>query len=147
MTQLSGEERYPQPRSEIWSRLTDAEFVATCLPRLERVEADDEAFLVCRVRPGLAFLKGAITASFDAHDRQPPESLQMRIHSKGIGSSAVVETSIELDEVDGGTRLSWSADIVELGGLLKPVSRGLIEAAARTVIADGWARFRERLSS
>ena len=145
MTQLSGEERFTQPRTEIWSRLTDAEFIAGCLPQLASAEPDDSVFLVCRVRPGLAFLKGTIRVSFDAYDRQPPASVRIRIHSKGIGSSAVVETTLALTTLDAGTRVAWSADIVELGGLLKPVSRNLIEAAAHKVIAAGWARFKEEL--
>ena len=145
MTQLSGEERFSRPPTEIWSRLNDAEFMAGCMPQLASVERDDSVFLVCRVRPGLAFLKGTIRVSFDAYDRQPPDSLQLRIHSKGIGSSAIVETTVTLTALDTGTRLAWTADIVELGGLLKPISSGLIEAAAHKVIADGWARFKEAL--
>lgn len=145
MTQLSGEEHFGQKQTEIWARLTDAEFLAGCLPGLERVEADESAFLVCRVRPGLSFLKGTIKVTLDAYGRQPPDSLCIRVHSKGIGSSAMVETSVELS-ADGGTRISWSAEIVELGGLLKPVSRSLIQAAAGKIIADGWGGFRDALT-
>ena len=145
MTQLSGEEHFTQAPPVIWSRLIDAEFMARCMPQLESVEADDSAFLVCRVRPGLVFLKGTIRASFDSYDMQPPDSLRMRIHSKGIGSSAIVETAIALSVLDGGTQLAWTADIVELGGLLKPVTRGLLEAAARKIIGEGWTQFKEEL--
>lgn len=145
MTQLSGEEHFGQEQTEIWARLTDAEFLARCLPGLERVESDESAFLVCRVRPGLSFLKGAIKVTLDAYGRQPPDSLRIRVRSQGIGSSATVETSVELS-ADGGTRISWSAEIVELGGLLKPVSRSLIQAAAGKIIADGWGGFRDALT-
>ena len=44
MTQLNGEEHFAQERTEIWSRLTDADFLAKCLPGMERVESDDSAF-------------------------------------------------------------------------------------------------------
>ena len=145
MMQLSGEEHFGQKQTEIWARLTDAEFLARCLPGLERVESDESAFLVCRVRPGLSFLKGTIKVTLDAYGRQPPDSLCVRVRSKGIGSSAMVETSVELS-ADGGTRISWSAEIVELGGLLKPVSRSLIQAAAGKIIADGWGGFRDALA-
>ena len=146
MTQLSGEEHFTLEQTEIWARLTDTEFLAGCLPGLERVESDDSAFLVCRVRPGLSFLKGTIKVTLDAYGRQPPDSLRIRVHSKGIGSSALVETAVELTADDGGTRLAWVAEIVELGGLLKPVSRSLIQASARKVIADGWSGFRDALT-
>ena len=145
MMQLSGEEHFGQKQTEIWARLTDAEFLARCLPGLERVESDESAFLVCRVRPGLSFLKGTIKVTLEAYGRQPPDSLCVRVCSKGIGSSAMVETSVELS-ADGGTRISWRAEIVELGGLLKPVSRSLIQAAAGKIIADGWGGFRDALT-
>ena len=145
MTQFSGEERFTQPRTEIWSRLIDAEFLAQCMPGLESVERDDSALLVCRVRPGLSFLKGAIRVTLEVYDKQPPDSLRIRVHSKGIGSSAIVETAVELAALDTGTQLAWTAAIAELGGLLKPVSRGLIEAAARKVIAEGWTGFKDGL--
>ena len=77
----------------------------------------------------------------DIFESQPPDTVRIRIHSKGIGSLAIVETVATLAEVDSGTQLSWSAEATELGGLLKPVSRGLISAAAQRVIAAGWSRF------
>ena len=36
--------------------------------------------------------------------------------------------------------------VKQLDGLLKPISRGLIAAAARKAIADGWTGFRNRLA-
>lgn len=83
--------------------------------------------------------------SLDVFDQQPPDSLRIRVHSKGIGSSAVVDTAVELSADGAGTRMTWTAEIVELGGLLKPVSRSLIEASARKIIADGWRGFRDAL--
>ena len=32
MMQLSGDEHFGQNQTEIWARLTDAEFLARCLP-------------------------------------------------------------------------------------------------------------------
>ena len=146
MTQLNGEEHFAQERTEIWSRLTDADFLAKCLPGMERVESDDSAFLVCRIRPGFSFLKGTIKVTLDPYDRQPPDLLRIRVLSKGIGSFAIVEPAVELTADGAATRVSWNAESGELGGLLKPVSRSLIQAAARMVITDGWSGFKEALS-
>jgi len=145
MSQLTGEEHFSQAQTEIWARLTDAEFLAECLPGLESVERDESGRLLCHVRPGLSFFKGNFKVTLDIVDEQVPESVRIRVYSKGIGSSADVETKVELSADDKGTLLSWNAEVTQLGGLLKPISRGLIAAAARKVIADGWTRFRNRL--
>ena len=144
--QLTGEEHFSQAQSEIWARLTDAEFLAKCLPKVESVQRDASGLLVCRIRPGLSFLRGTLKVTLDIFDQQMPDSVRIRVHSKGIGSLAIVETVVELSAANGGTQLNWNAEVTELGGLLKPVSQGLIAATARKVITNGWIEFRKGLS-
>ncbi len=145
MLQLSGEEHFSRPPAEVWACLADANFLANCLPALESAEQDESGLLVCRVRPGLSFLKGTLKVTLDIRDQQPPKSMRICVTSKGIGSSAVVETSIELSARDTLTQLNWNAEVTKLGGLLKPIGGSLIAAAANKVIAQGWATFRDRL--
>ena len=145
MLQLSGEEKFSQPLAEVWDCLEDTKFLADCLPGLESAEPDESGVLLCRVRPGLSFFKGTLKVTISVRDQVPPNSMRIWVTSKGIGASAVVETSVELSASDAGTTLSWIAEIVELGGLLKPIGRTLISAAANKVITDGWAIFRDRL--
>jgi carbon monoxide dehydrogenase subunit G len=47
-----------------------------------------------------------------------------------------VEGSLTLKPHGDGTRIHWTADVKELGGLLKAIPRGLIQAAAQKVIGD-----------
>ena len=145
MLQLTGEEQFSHPQDTIWDRLIDPEFLARTIPDLHSVEEIQPDRLVCKVRPGFSFIKGTLKITINIFAEQPPESARMRIESKGIGSSAVVETVVELSTLDAGTRLAWSAEVKELGGLLKPVGRTLIGAAAKKVITDGWAGFRNEL--
>jgi carbon monoxide dehydrogenase subunit G len=84
--------------------------------------------------------------TLDIFDQQMPNSTRIRVHSKGIGSLAVVEAKVEFSATDDGTRLDWSAEIQQLGGLLRPVSRDLIAVTAQKVIQDGWVEFRKALA-
>jgi carbon monoxide dehydrogenase subunit G len=147
MLQLSGEEHFSQPLVEVWACLADCEFLTKCLPGLESVEQDESGRLVCRVRPGLSFVKGTLKVTLDIRDQKSPHSMRICVSSKGIGASAVVETSVELSARDTGTQLRWNAEVTELGGLLKPIGRTLIAAAAQKVISQGWTTFRDRLPS
>ncbi len=145
MIQLSGEEHFSQELGEIRPRLTDLEFLAKSIPGLLDIERTEPRLLVCRVQPELLFLKGTLKITIEIVDEQSPDFVRTRIHSKGIGSSAVVETEVKLSAAETGTRLNWSAEVTELGGLLRPVSRGLILAAARKVITEAWVGFRNAL--
>ena len=145
MVNLSGEERFSEEPEEIWRRLTDTRFLARILPGMVDVERAEPGMLTCRVQPKLAFLKGTLKISLEMSELAAPTSARMRIHSKAVGSTSVLEAMVELSPTDPGTRVVWSAEITELGGLLKMVSRDLIVAAAGRVISDAWTGFRSKL--
>ncbi|MCP4853516.1 MAG: hypothetical protein GY903_03375 [Fuerstiella sp.] len=145
MLQLSGEEQFSQAPEEIWDRVVDPEFLVKIIPGVDHVEQVESDRLVCRVRPGLSFMTGTLKITIDISAEQPQEMVRMHVASKGIGSSAMVETAFHLAADDTGTKLDWTADVTEVGGLLKPVGRTLIGAAARKVISDAWLGFRNEL--
>ena len=96
MIQLAGEEQFSQELPVVWERLTDVGFIAQATPGLDRIESAEEDLLVCRVRPGLSFVKGTLKVTVEIFDKRPPSAVQIRIHSKGIGSTATVVTSVGL---------------------------------------------------
>ena len=78
-------------------------------------------------------------------DAVAPNSARVLVHSKGIGSSSLVEASLAFSPTPEGTRVHWSADIKELGGLLKMIPAGLIRGAAQKVIGDAWTRIEAKV--
>ena len=140
MLRFEGDRDFRQTPSEVWARLGDARFLASCVPDAESVSrADaDEAALV--VRPGLAFVRGTLEVTLRLADRQPPTAARIDLLSKGIGSSSRVEVALTLTPLETGTRVHWVAELKELGGLLKMVPSGLIRGAAEKVINDAWSR-------
>ncbi len=146
--QLSGTEHFNHAPQVLWDRLTDLTRFAKVLPKLEKVDRAERRLLECRVKPGLSFLSGTLKLHMEILEENPITSARMKIIGKGIGASVTVETSIHLTpNNNGGTQLDWASEVQEIGGLLKPVSRGLIEAAAQKVIADGWEAFRRDLEN
>ncbi len=142
---FTGEENFAVDRDKLWDRLTDMEFVSQAIPDLDRVERMEPDLLVCRVKPSLSFLSGSLKLTFESIEKKPPDMARIRVSGKGIGAKLVVETEIRLTAKEEGTSLAWSADIVERGGLLRPVSPTLIQASAEKVIGAVWSRFREAL--
>jgi uncharacterized protein len=139
MLQFSGERDLPRPPAEVWDKLRDLHFVVGCVPDVEpgaRVEKDSARFTI---RPGFAFVRGKLEAIMRLVEAVEGESLRYAVTTKGVGNSSEVQTELKLAPEGQGTQVRWSAEITQLGGLLKAVPRGLIQAAAQKVIADVWA--------
>jgi carbon monoxide dehydrogenase subunit G len=143
---FSGIEHFDAPVETVFDQLTNLEFTAKTLPGLERVDKLAPKHLECRVKPGFSFLTGSMQMVFDVLEANRPSSARMRVKGKGIGASVVIETSIQLSQEGLGTKLEWSSEVTELGGLIKAVSRALIEGAAKKIVGDSWITFRKHLS-
>lgn len=146
MIELSGVERFMQSATTVWRRLSDLSFLAGAIPGLSSLSRTSEDHVTCKVKPGLSFLTGSLSTTIDVRERAEPR-LVLGIRSKGIGSMAAVTTTFEVGEAASGTAVAWTATVDELGGLLKPVGAGLIEASAGKVIASAWEGFRAQLAA
>ena len=142
---FSGEERFSLSTDALWERLANLDFLASILPGLERIESIEPEKMVCRVKPGFSFLTGTLKLTLEIVEQEQPNFVRVRVLGKGIGTSMLVETLCELSHTEGETSLSWKSEVQEMGGMLKSVSRGLIEAAARKVIDQAWVNFRREL--
>jgi carbon monoxide dehydrogenase subunit G len=141
---FKGDREYPRPAAELWAKLSDARFLVQCIPDVESSQAEPDS-ASWTVRPGLAFVRGKLDVTMKLMAKVPDELVRWRVHGKGIGSSNTVDVTMTFIPTDGGTRIHWTAEVTELGGLLKAVPQGLIKGAAQKVINDVWAEAETRL--
>jgi carbon monoxide dehydrogenase subunit G len=146
MLNLSGDEKFEQPPEILWQSLARPDFLCRCFPDVDRVVKSDERTAAVVVRPGFSFVRGTLDVSFDFAELDPPRLARVRIHVKGVGSSAELAMQLDIAAVDGGSVVRWRLDAVQFGGLLKAVSMGLVLAAAQKVAADTWGNIRKQLS-
>jgi carbon monoxide dehydrogenase subunit G len=146
MIRFEGVESFPVPPAAVFAKLSDAGWLARALPEAEVTEtAPDRA--AWKVRPKFAFMAGNLDTTAEVVNRTADERVRYKIVSRGVGSSSTVDAKLEFGPADGGgTAVKWVGDVTELGGLLKLVPRGLVQAAAQKVIADVWAAVRQRLA-
>lgn len=147
MIHFEGVQSFPLPVAQVAAKLSDAGFLAHCVPDAQVSEATAD-HSVGKVRPKLSFLSGSITLTADVTARDPGKSVAYRIVSKVIAASSTVETKLEFKEVEGGgTAVHWTGDLVAVTGLLKMVPKGLMEASAKKVIEDVWASVHAKLAA
>jgi carbon monoxide dehydrogenase subunit G len=137
---FGGEETFSLPPDRLFAALTDLDQLAKTIPELVSSEKIDGRTLHSVVRPGFSFLRGTLRLSITVVDLQPPQSARMNVAADGIGAHITVESRLQIDPLDAGSRLTWTATVVELKGLVATISRGLISAAAERTIRNAWAR-------
>jgi carbon monoxide dehydrogenase subunit G len=139
MLHLEGDQNFAQPPADVWAKLSDARFLVQCIPGIESVSRSEQQTAVCVLRPGFAFVRGTLEVTIQVTEAVPAELIRIDLYSKGIGSSSQVLAALDLVPQAEGSRVHWTADVTELGGLLKAVPQGLLKASAQKVISDVWS--------
>ena len=146
MIHFEGVESFPLPVAEVAAKLSDAGFLAHCVPEASVTEATPDKS-VGKLKPKLSFLTGSLTLNADVTARDPGKSVAYQIVTKTIGASSTVTTKLEFKDAEGGgTAVHWSGDLVAVTGLLKVIPHGLMEGSAKKVIDDVWAALRQKLT-
>ena len=147
MEHFEGERCFALTVETLWPKLSDAAFLASCVPDAEMKGTPGPDQAQYTVRPGFSFARGTLDVTMDVLDRQQPAGARFRLTSKGIGAISVVETSLTLTPAGDGAKVTWTAEVTQLGGLLKMVPAGLIRGAAHKVIEDVWDAIATRLAT
>ena len=145
--QFQGERTLAVPIDIVYSRLTDATYLTSCIPDATPVGTPTADVAQCSVRPNLSFARGNLDVAIKVILRQPNAASKFMLTSKGIGSGADVEANLTFSSDGDQTKIAWTAAIVKLNGLLKMVPAGLIRGAAQKIIDDVWTRIDAKLSA
>ncbi len=143
--QFQGEEAFDATRETLWRFLADIRNVPQFVPNLRDAQFPAPDTLTGKLASSFSFMHGKLDLTIQITERQEPSGSKMTVTARGVGNRAIITGSIELPEVAAGpTLLRWQA-AVQLEGLLKAVSKGLIEGAARKIIAETFQAVRKKL--
>jgi carbon monoxide dehydrogenase subunit G len=145
MLHLQGSQDFAKPVAEVWAKLSDARLLAPCIPGVETIKQADADTAVCVIRPGFTFIRGTLELTLRVRERVPDSLVRLQMNGKGIGSTTEVTAVLNFQPREGGSRVEWTADVT-LGGLLRAVPSGLIQAAAQKVIGDAWAAIAAKMN-
>lgn len=147
MLRFDGHKDIPRFSPEgLWDKLSDARFLVQCVPDVHEIAKQDREQAVFSLRPGFAFVRGTLEVTMRVVEATSPESVRVVLQSKGIGTSSEVEAVLSIAAQETGSRVNWTAEVKQLGGLLKAVPKGLIQGAAQKVVNDAWNAVEARLA-
>ena len=145
MLHFEGTEQFPTSPAEVFAYLADPARLARAIPE-HQVTGETADSATWKVRPKFAFMAGTLDTTATVLARTPGVAVSYRITSTGVGSSSTMETHLTLSEHPAGTQVRWTGDLVELGGLLRMVPRGMLQTAALKTIDDLWSAVRKELA-
>jgi uncharacterized protein len=147
MIHFEGDKSFPLSKTDVFARLSDAGFLASCLPDAEVLEAAPGR-AVWKLKPKLSFITGSLNVEMTRTAQEPGQSVGFKVFAKAIGATSTVQTQLTFADADAGaTGVHWTGDLTEVTGLLKIVPKGLIEGSARKVIEDVWEAVAARLTA
>lgn len=125
--QFTGTLTIQAPRERVWAILTDAEAVGPCVPGFEQLEVRDESNFQARVKAGIGPVRGKFTFDVTWQELTAPERARMTVRGKAPGSAVTADSRMTLaDAPNGGTELSWTADVV-VHGMIASVGARLLD--------------------
>ena len=99
-----------------------------------KLEAIGDGEYKATLKIGVAAVKGTFEGKVRLSDLKPPESYRMAVDGSGGPGFIRGETQITLSDADGGTRVSYTAD-VQVGGLIAGVGQRMIGGVSK-MMAD-----------
>lgn len=145
MMEMTGERMIAAPRAKVWDALNDPVILQATIPGCRDLQKTSdtsfEATVVQKVGPVKATFKGAVELS----DIVAGESYRIDGEGKGgVAGFAHGGADIRLDDVEGGTRLSYAVN-AKVGGKLAQIGSRLIDSLTMKLADDFFVRFQEQV--
>jgi len=143
---LEGSYEVKAPREKVWSAFLDPATLQKAIPGCEKLEliGADEYKAILKI--GVAAVKGTFEGKVRLQDKKPPESY--RLSAEGSGGPGFVrsDTVITLSDIEGGTRVAYSAD-VQVGGLIAGVGQRMLSGVSKMMADQFFNRMGELLTT
>lgn len=131
---LEGSYDMPVPRQRVWEAFLDPEQLRQAIPGCEKLEAIGNDEFKATMKIGVGAVKGTFEGKVRLSDKKPPDSYRLAVEGSGGPGFIRGDTVITLSDADGGTRVSFSAD-VQVGGLIAGVGQRMLGGVSK-MMAD-----------
>jgi hypothetical protein len=141
---LEGTYEVPAPRKKVWEAFLDPKVLKKAIPGCEKLEAIGPDEYKATMKIGVGGVKGTFEGKVKLSDKQPPDSYKMSAEGSGGPGFIRSETQITLSEHDGGTRVTYTAD-VQVGGLIASVGQRMLGGVSKMMADKFFNRMGELL--
>ena len=143
---IEGSHDIPAPRQKVWDAFLDPNRLRQAMPGCEKLEGVGTDEFKATMKIGVAAVKGTFEGKVRLSDKRPPDSYRMAVEGSGGPGFIRGETIITLSDVEGGTRVSYSAD-VQIGGLIAGVGQRMLGGVSKMMADQFFNRMSELLQA
>ena len=143
---LEGAYDVPVPRKKVWDAFLNPAQLKKAIPGCEKLEALGPDEFKATLKIGVAAVKGTFEGKVKLSDKKPPESYRLAAEGSGGPGFVKADTLIALTEIDGGTRVSYSAD-VQVGGLIAGVGQRMLGGVSKMMADQFFSMMSDLLKS
>ena len=142
---MQGNHTLQAPRDQVWDFLMDPESIAKVMPGCERLEEVRPDTFEATLKLGIAAVQGTYIGSVQLLDKTSPSHYRMMVDGSGTPGFVKGEATIDLEEKDGETVLTYSAD-VQVGGLIANVGQRMISGVAKMIVNQSLKKLAEEIA-
>jgi carbon monoxide dehydrogenase subunit G len=143
---IEGSADIAAPRDRVWAAFLDPAVLAQALPGCEKLEAVGENEYKAIMKIGVAAIKGTFEGKVKLSDLEPPQRYRMAVEGSGGPGFVRGAAGMQLSDVDGGTRVSYDAD-VQVGGLIASVGQRMLGGVTKMMLDQFFSRMTELLTA
>ena len=143
---IEGSADIPAPREKVWAAFLDPDVLAQALPGCEKLEAIGPNEYKATMKVGVAAIKGTFEGKVKLSDLEPPNRYRMAVEGSGGPGFVRGDAGMRMSDVDGGTKVSYDAD-VQVGGLIASVGQRMLGGVTKMMLDQFFTRMTELLAS
>ena len=127
---LEGSHQLDAPRERVYQSLVNPEVLQRCIPGCERLDKTAENIFAATIKTGVGSIKGVFTGTARLEDLREPEHLRLVVDGKGAPGFLKGSGDLDLETTDGGTKVTYAAD-VQVGGTIASVGQRMLQGTAK----------------
>ena len=143
---IEGSADIAAPRERVWAAFLDPAVLAQALPGCEKLEAVGENEYKATMKVGVAAIKGTFEGKVKLSHLEPPQRYRMAVEGSGGPGFVRGDAGMRLSDVEGGTRVSYDAD-VQVGGLIASVGQRMLGGVTKMMLDQFFGRMTELLTA
>lgn len=143
---LEGTTDIPAARERVWAAFLDPGVLAQAMPGCDQLEALGPGEYRAIMKVGVGAIKGTFEGTVRLTDLDPPNRYQMAVEGKGGPGFVRGQAAMALSDIEGGTRVHYSAD-VQVGGLIASVGQRMLGGVSKLMLDQFFAKMTELLAA
>ena len=138
---MTGEQRIPLPRQQVWEALNNPEILKACIAGCESIDRVTDTEYKVAMTAAIGPVKAKFAGKLVLSELDPPNSYSLAFEGSG-GAAGFGRGGAKVRLVDDGaaTLLSYQAT-ASVGGKLAQIGSRLIDGVARKMAEDFFVRF------